>query len=55
MHKNEIENLEKKIKSSFMRKDEIIMKLQLENQTKQITIEKYEEMLNRKRKEIYGK
>ena len=55
MHKNEIENLEKKIKSSFTRKDEIIMKLQLENQTKQITIEKYEEMLNRKRKEIYGK
>ena len=55
MHKNEIENLEKKIKSSFMRKDEIIMKLQLENQTKQVTIEKYEEMLNRKRKEIYGK
>ena len=55
MHKNEIENLEKKIKSSFTRKDEIIKKLQLENQTKQITIEKYEEMLNRKRKEIYGK
>ena len=55
MHKNEIENLEKKIKSSFMRKDEIIMKLQLENQTKQVTIEKYEEMLNRKRKEMYGK
>ena len=55
IHKNEIESLEKKIKSSFMRKDEIIMKLQLENQTKQVTIEKYEEMLNRKRKEIYGK
>ena len=55
IHKNEIENLEKKIKSSFMRKDEIIMKLQLENQTKQVTIEKYEEMLNRKRKEMYGK
>ena len=55
MHKNEIENLEKKIKLSFAKKDEIIMKLQLDNQTKQITIEKYEEMLNRKRKEIYGK
>ena len=54
-HKIEIENLEKKIKLSFARKDEIIMKLQQENQTKQITIEKYEEMLNRKRKEIYGK
>ena len=54
-HKMEIENLEKKIKLSFARKDEIIMKLQQENQTKQITIEKYEEMLNRKRKEIYGK
>ena len=54
-HKTEIENLEKKIKLSFARKDEIIMKLQLDNQTKQITIEKYEEMLNRKRKEIYGK
>ena len=55
MHKNEIENLEKKIKASFARKDEIILKLQQENQTKQVTIEKYEEMLNRKRKEIYGK
>ena len=55
MHKNEIENLEKKIKLSFAKKDEIIIKLQLDNQTKQITIEKYEEMLNRKRKEIYGK
>ena len=55
MHKSEIENLEKKIKLSFAKKDEIIMKLQLDNQTKQITIEKYEEMLNRKRKEIYGK
>ena len=55
IHKNEIENLEKKIKSSFARKDEIILRLQQENQTKQITIEKYEEMLNRKRKEIYGK
>ena len=55
MHKNEIENLEKKIKLSFAKKDEIIMKLQLDNQTKQITIEKYEEILNRKRKEIYGK
>jgi len=55
MHKNEIENLEKKIKLSFAKKDEIIMKLQLDNQTKQITIEKYEEMFNRKRKEIYGK
>ena len=55
MHKSEIESLEKKIKSSFARKDEIIMKLQQENQTKQVTIEKYEEMLNRKRKEIYGK
>ena len=55
LHKSEIESLEKKIKSSFARKDEIIMKLQQENQTKQITIEKYEEMLNRKRKEIYGK
>ena len=55
MHKNEIENLEKKIKLSFAKKDEIIMKLQLDNQTKQITIEKYEEMLNRKRKERYGK
>ena len=54
-HKNEIENLEKKIKLSFARKDEIIMKLQQDNQNKQITIEKYEEMLNRKRKEIYGK
>ena len=54
-HKIEIENLEKQIKLSFARKDEIIMKLQQENQTKQITIEKYEEMLNRKRKEIYGK
>ena len=54
-HKIEIENLEKKIKISFARKDEIIMKLQQENQTKQITIEKYEEMLNRKRKEYYGK
>ena len=54
-HKIEIENLEKKIKLSFARKDEIIMKLQQENHTKQITIEKYEEMLNRKRKEIYGK
>ena len=54
-HKIEIENLEKKIKLSFARKDEIIMKLQQENPTKQITIEKYEEMLNRKRKEIYGK
>ena len=31
------------------------MKLQQDNQTKQITIDKYEEMLNRKRKEIYGK
>ena len=55
MHKSEIENLEKKIKASFSRKDEIIFKLQQENKTKQITIEKYEEMLNRKRKEIYGK
>ena len=55
IHKSEIENLEKKIKSSFARKDEIILRLQQENQTKQITIEKYEEMLNRKRKEIYGK
>ena len=55
MHKNEIENLKKKIKASFARKDEIILKLQQENQTKQVTIEKYEEMLNRKRKEIYGK
>jgi hypothetical protein len=49
MHKSEIESLEKKIKSSFARKDEIIMKLQQENQTKQVTIEKYEEMLNRKK------
>ena len=47
--------LKKKIKASFARKDEIILKLQQENQTKQVTIEKYEEMLNRKRKEIYGK
>ena len=55
IHKSEIENLEKKIKSSFARKDEIILRLQQDNRTKQVTIEKYEEMLNRKRKEIYGK
>ena len=54
-HKKEIENLEQKIKKSFMRKDEIIRKLQEDVERKDLTIQKYEELLNQQRKELFGK
>ena len=54
-HKREIENIEQKIKKSFMRKDEIIRKLQEDIQRKNLTIQKYEELLNQQRKELFGK
>jgi gamma-glutamyl-gamma-aminobutyrate hydrolase PuuD len=54
-HRKEIEDLEEKIKKSFMRKDEIIKKLQEDNNLKDLTIQKYEEMLNQQRKEFFGK
>ncbi len=53
-HRKEIEDLEEKIKKSFMRKDEIIKKLQEDNNLKDLTIQKYEEMLNQQRKEFFG-
>jgi len=54
-HKREIENIEQKIKKSFMRKDEIIRKLQEDIERKNLTIQKYEELLNQQRKELFGK
>ena len=54
-HKKEIENLEQKIKKSFMRKDEIIRKVQEDVERKDLTIQKYEELLNQQRKELFGK
>ena len=54
-HKKEIENIEQKIKKSFMRKDEIIRKLKEEIDIKDLTIQKYEELLNQQRKELFGK
>ena len=54
-HRKEIENIEEKIKKSFMRKDEIIRKLQEDCQTKELTIQKYEDLLNQQRKELFGK
>ena len=54
-HKNEIESIEQKIKKSFMRKDEIIRKLQDDVEKKDLAIRKYEELLNQQRKELFGK
>ena len=54
-HKNEIESIEQKIKKSFMRKDEIIRKLQDDVDKKDLAIKKYEELLNQQRKELFGK
>ena len=54
-HKQEIESLEQKIKKSFMRKDEIIRKLQDDVDKKELAIKKYEELLNQQRKELFGK
>ena len=54
-HKQEIESLEQKIKKSFMRKDEIIRKLQDDVEKKELAIKKYEELLNQQRKELFGK
>ena len=54
-HKREIENIEQKIKKSFMRKDEIIRKLQEDIERKNLTIQKYEDLLNQQRKELFGK
>ena len=54
-HKKEIERLEQKIKKSFMRKDEIIRKLQDDVEKKELAIKKYEELLNQQRKELFGK
>ena len=54
-HKNEIESIEQKIKKSFMRKDEIIRKLQDDVEKKELAIKKYEELLNQQRKELFGK
>ena len=55
IHRKEIEEIEKKIKKSFKRKDEIIQKLQEDLELKEVTIQKYEEMLNQQRKELFGK
>ena len=55
LHRKEIEEIEKKIKKSFQRKDEIIQKLQEEIDLKEVTIQKYEEMINQQRKELFGK
>ncbi len=38
-----------------MRKDEIIIKLKEEIDIKDLTIQKYEELLNQQRKELFGK
>ena len=38
-----------------MRKDEIIRKLQEDIQRKNLTIQKYEELLNQQRKDLFGK
>ena len=54
-HKKEIESLEQKIKKSFLRKDEIIRKLQDDVEKKDLAIKKYEELLNQQRKELFGK
>ena len=54
-HKKEIESIEQKIKKSFMRKDEIIRKLQDDVEKKDLAIKKYEELLNQQRKELFGK
>ena len=54
-HKQEIESLEQKMKKSFMRKDEIIRKLQDDVEKKELAIKKYEELLNQQRKELFGK
>ena len=54
-HKKEIESLEQKIKKSFLRKDEIIRKLQDDVDKKDLAIKKYEELLNQQRKELFGK
>ena len=54
-HKKEIQSLEQKIKKSFLRKDEIIRKLQDDVEKKDLAIKKYEELLNQQRKELFGK
>ena len=51
-HKSEIIDIEEKILKSLNRKDEIIKKVQEESQYKDITIQKYEEMLAKQRKEF---
>ena len=38
-----------------MRKDEIIQKLQNDIEKKDLSIKKYEELLNQQRKELFGK
>jgi hypothetical protein len=51
-HKSEIMDIEEKILKSLNRKDDIIKKIQEESQYKDITIQKYEEMLAKQRKEF---
>ena len=51
-HKNEILDLEEKVKKTLGRKDEMIKKLQEDSQMKDISIQKYEELLAKQRKEL---
>ena len=52
LHKNEILDLEEKVKKTLGRKDEMIKKLQEDSQMKDISIQKYEELLAKQRKEL---
>ena len=53
-HQKEILEIEDKIMKTLKIKEDIIQSLQSEVETKEITIKKYEEMLNQQRKEFFG-
>lgn len=55
IHRKEVDEIGYKIEKSLKNRDEIIKKLQDEIQFKEITIQKYEEMLNQQRKEFFSK
>ena len=52
-HQKEILEIEDKIMKTLKIKEDIIQSLQSEVETKEITIKKYEEMLNQQRKEFF--
>jgi 5-azacytidine-induced protein 1 len=51
-HKAEILEIEERIKKSFNRKEEVIKKLQDDVQLKDLTIQKYEDLMAKQRKEL---